>query len=76
VLPETLRAFGLAATELARVQAGTIGLKLLKVGAVVVRNSRRVRLWLSPGLHLAGSVLLLRGLLLRARRGGAGPGTR
>ena len=47
VLVETLRRVGLAGTELARAQAGTIRLKLLKIGAVVVRNTRRVRLWLS-----------------------------
>jgi hypothetical protein len=47
VLVETLRRIGLAGTELARAQAGTIRLKLLKIGAVVVRNTRRVRLWLS-----------------------------
>jgi hypothetical protein len=52
VLRETLRALGLAGTELARAQAGTIRLKLLKVGAVVVRNSRRVRLWLSSAFPL------------------------
>jgi len=47
VLVETLRRVGLAGTELARAQAGTIRLKLLKIGGVVVRNTRRVRLWLS-----------------------------
>jgi hypothetical protein len=52
VLLETLRALGLAGTELARAQAGTIRLKLLKVGAVVVRNSRRVRVWLSSAFPL------------------------
>ena len=52
VLLETLRRIGLAGTELARAQAGTIRLKLLKVGAVVVRNSRRVRLWFSSAFPL------------------------
>jgi hypothetical protein len=52
VLLETLRALGLAGTQLARAQAGTIRLKLLKVGAVVVRNSRRGRLWLSSAFPL------------------------
>ena len=37
---------------MARAQAGTIRLKLLKVGAVVVRNSRRVRVWLSSAFPL------------------------
>jgi hypothetical protein len=55
VLLETLRRIGLAGTELARAQAGTIRLKLLKVGAVVVvvvRNTRRVRLWFSSAFPL------------------------
>jgi hypothetical protein len=49
VLLERLRALGLAGTELARAQAGTIRLKLLKIGAVVVRNTRRIRLLLASG---------------------------
>jgi hypothetical protein len=52
VLLETLRTLGLAGTELARAPAGTIRLKLLKVGAVVVRNTRRVRVWLSSAFPL------------------------
>ena len=47
VLLEALRRLGLAGTELARAQVGTIRLRLLKVGTVVVRNTRRVRLWFS-----------------------------
>lgn len=42
-----MRRLGLAGTELARAQVGTIRLKLLKIGAVVLRNTRRVRLLLS-----------------------------
>jgi hypothetical protein len=52
VLLETLRRLGLAGTELGRAQAGTIRLKLLKIGAVVVRNTRRVRLWFSSAFPL------------------------
>jgi hypothetical protein len=52
VLVETLRRIGLVGTELARAQAGTIRLKLLKLGAVVVRNTRRVRLWFSSAFPL------------------------
>ena len=52
VLLETLRRLGLAGTELACAQAGTIRLKLLKIGAVVVRNTRRVRLWFSSAFPL------------------------
>ena len=47
VLMERLRALALASTELARAQVGTIRLKLLKIGAVVLRNTRKVRLLLS-----------------------------
>jgi DDE family transposase len=75
VLVETLRRIGLAGTELARAQAGTIRLKLLKLGAVVVRNTRRVRLWFKVGLPLASRLSPLCGLLLRLRQCGAGPGT-
>jgi len=46
-LLETLRRIGLAGTELARAQCGTIRLKLLKIGAVLVRNTRRVRFLLA-----------------------------
>jgi hypothetical protein len=52
VLVEALRRLGLAGTELARAQAGTIRLKLLKVSTVVVRNTRRVRLWFSSAFPL------------------------
>lgn len=47
VLMERLRALALAGTELARAQVSTIRLKLLKIGAVVLRNTRKVRLLLS-----------------------------
>jgi len=46
-LLETIRRVGLAGTELARAQAGTIRLKLLKIGAVILRNTRRIRFLLS-----------------------------
>jgi hypothetical protein len=47
VLVETVRRLGLTGTELARAQVSTIRLKLLKIGAVILRNTRRVRLLLS-----------------------------
>jgi len=47
VLVERLRALGLARTEFARMQASTLRTKLLKIGAVIVRNTRRVRVMLS-----------------------------
>jgi hypothetical protein len=46
-LIETIRRLGLAGTGMARAQCGTIRLKLLKIGAVIVRNTRRVRFHLS-----------------------------
>ncbi len=46
-LLEAIRRLGLKGTRLARAYVGTIRLKLLKIGAVVVRNSRRVRFLLS-----------------------------
>jgi len=47
VLMERLRAIGLAGTELARAQVGTIRLRLLKIGSVIVRNTRRIRFFLA-----------------------------
>jgi len=54
VLLERLRALALAGTELARAQVQTIRLKLLKIGAVVLRNTRRVRLLLSSSYPYQG----------------------
>lgn len=47
VLVENLRRVYLEGTELAQAQAGTIRLKLLKIGAVITRNTRRVQFLLS-----------------------------
>jgi len=47
VLVEAIRRLGLTGTALARAQCGTIRLKLLKIGAVIRRNSRRVYFHLS-----------------------------
>ena len=49
VLMETLRRVGLAGTELAQAQVGTIRLKLLKIGGRIVRSVRRLV------VHLASS---------------------
>jgi len=49
ILIESMRRLALKGTELAKAQCGTIRLKLLKIGAVVTRNTRRVR------MHLASS---------------------
>ena len=47
VLMEGIRRLGLQGTELARAQMSTIRLKLFKVGAVILRNTRRIRFLLS-----------------------------
>jgi hypothetical protein len=46
-LMEAIRRLALKGTELSRAQVGTIRLKLLKIGAVVIQNTRRIRLLLS-----------------------------
>lgn len=43
VLLESLRRVGLAGTELARAQCATLRVKLLKIGGVILRNTRRIR---------------------------------
>jgi len=47
VLLEAIRRLGLHGTELAHAYVATIRLKLLKIGAVILRNTRRVRFLLS-----------------------------
>ncbi|MCU7805627.1 MAG: IS1380 family transposase [Candidatus Thiodiazotropha sp. (ex Lucinoma borealis)] len=47
VLMEGIRRLALTGTELVRAQVGTIRLKLLKIGAVILRNTRRIRFLLS-----------------------------
>jgi hypothetical protein len=42
-LVEAIRRLALTGTELARAYVGTLRLKLLKIGAVILRNTRRVR---------------------------------
>lgn len=64
VLIETLRRTGLADTELAPAQAGTIRLKLFKIAARVVTSVRRVGLHLSSAYPLAE---LLERVLTRLR---------
>jgi len=65
VLVETLRQVGLAGTELERAQAGTIRLRLLKIGARVRVSVRRVVLHLASGYPLQG---LLRRVVRRLTR--------
>jgi len=52
VLLEALRRIGLKGTQLAHAQVGTIRLRLLKIGAIITRNTRRIRLWLSSSFPL------------------------
>ena len=47
VLMEAIRRIALEGTELARAQVTTLRLKLLKVGAVILLNTRRIRFLLS-----------------------------
>jgi hypothetical protein len=47
VLVESIRRVGLKNTELAKATCGSIRLKLFKIGAVLIRNTRRIRLHLS-----------------------------
>jgi hypothetical protein len=42
-----IRRIGLEDTELGKAQSGTIRLKLFKIGAVIIRNTRRIRFLLS-----------------------------
>ena len=44
---ETIRRLALHDTELAHAQVGTLRLKLLKIGAIILRNTRRIRFLLS-----------------------------
>jgi hypothetical protein len=59
VLLETIRRIGLRGTELCRAQAATIRLKLLKIGTVIVRNTRRIRLLFSSAYPYAGLLRLV-----------------
>lgn len=47
ILLDSIRRIGLKGTELANAYVGTIRLKLLKIGAVIVHNTRRIRFLLS-----------------------------
>jgi len=65
VLVETLRREGLAGTEMAHAQAGTLRTRLLKIGARVRVSVRRVVLHLASGYPLQD---LFRRVLARLRR--------
>jgi hypothetical protein len=48
-LIEAIRRIALQGTELARAYVGTIRLKLFKIGAVILKNTRRIRFLLASG---------------------------
>lgn len=52
VLVQYIRATALGATELAKAQCATIRLKLFKIGALIVRKSRQIRIHLSESYPL------------------------
>jgi len=57
-LMQRLRELALAGTELARATAATIRVKLLKIGATVLRNTRRIRILLASHHPLRKTFLL------------------
>jgi len=64
VLLEAIRRLALQGTELANAYVGTLRLKLLKIGAVILRNTRRIRFLLSSAcpyqqlfLHVAAKLV-------------------
>jgi len=64
LLLETIRRVALQGTELAHAYVGTLRLKLLKIGAVILRNTRRIRFLLSSAcpyqqlfLHVAAKLV-------------------
>ena len=59
VLMERLRNLGLVGTEWARAQIGTLRCKLLKVGAVIVRNTRRIRFFISTAFPYRDTFILV-----------------
>jgi len=59
VLMERLRNIGLIGTDWARTQTSTLRCKLLKVGAVIVRNTRRIRFFISSAFPYRDTLLLV-----------------
>lgn len=60
ILTETIRRLALEGTQLAHAQVQSIRLKLFKIGTVILRNTRRIRLFFSssyPYRHLFLAVL-------------------
>lgn len=59
ILLERMRTLGLAGTELANAQAQTLRIKLLKVGAIIIRNTRRIRFFISSSFAQQEAFLLV-----------------
>jgi len=59
VLIETIRRLGLQGTELAKAQCATIRLKLFKIGAAVLINTRRIRFHLASAYPYKQLFMLL-----------------
>ncbi len=57
-LMERLRTLALAGTDLARASAATIRVKLLKIGAAILRNTRRVRILLASHHPMRATFLI------------------
>ena len=53
-LMEAIRRLALEGTQMAKACCQSIRLKLLKIGAVIIRNTRRVRLMLSSAYPYQG----------------------
>lgn len=51
-LLETIRSLGLSGTQFSKARCDTLRLRLLKIGAVIIRNSRRVRFLMSSSYPL------------------------
>jgi hypothetical protein len=51
-LVEAIRSLGLVGTQFAKARCDTLRLRFLKIGAVIIRNSRRVRFLLSSSYPL------------------------
>ncbi len=59
VLLERLRSLALRGTSFAKSQVNTIRLRLLKIGGIVLRNTRRIRLLLSEYFPVQNTFLLI-----------------
>ena len=68
VLLATLRRIGLGGTVLAKATCGTIRLKLLKIGALITKSVRRVKVAFASACPLQPEFVLAHHRLCRAAR--------